>query len=107
MVIIVKKLVPVYASNAAVPRSYKNLRKAVFVTSFKHLYPSIPQLLVEQYGLDPNEKIVIFWTREISTPRFRRYRMKFRKVYSGTLSGLSEHFDQMRQRKQNTRAVVN
>ena len=88
MVLIVKKLVPVYAADAAVPKKYKNLRKAVYVTTFKHLYPNIVDILVKQYGLSPEEKIVVFWTKEISTPRFNRYRLKFRKVYSGRLAGL-------------------
>lgn len=97
MVIIVKKLVPVYKPEADVPKKYLNLRKAVHVTSFKHLYPNIPEILVKQYGLDSNERIVVFWTKEISTPRFRRYRMNFRKVYSGRLFGLGEHLNQIRQ----------
>lgn len=83
MAIIVKRLVPVYSASADVPKQYHNLRKAVFVTSFKHLYPNIPEILVKEYGLSPNEKIVVFWTKEISLPHFKRYRLKFRKVYSG------------------------
>lgn len=83
MVIIVKKLVPVYRQWDKVPKQYHNLRKAVYVTTFKYLYPNIPQILEEQYGLMPDEKIVVFWTKEISLPHFNRYRLKFRKVYSG------------------------
>ena len=85
MVLIVKKLVPVYDKNANVPKQWKNLRKAVFVTSFKHLYPNIPKILEEQYGLKPDEKIVVFWTKEINLPHFKRYRVNFRKVFSGTI----------------------
>ena len=86
MVIIVKKLVPVYRQWDKVPKQYHNLRKAVYVTTFKYLYPNIPQILEEQYGLRPDEKIVVFWTKEISLPHFNRYRVKFRKVYSGLVS---------------------
>ena len=60
MVIIVKKLVPVYSKKDKVPKQYLNLRKAVYVTTFKYLYPNIPEILVEQYRLDSDEKIVVF-----------------------------------------------
>lgn len=85
MVLIVKKLVPVYSKKDKVPKKYLNLRKAVYVTTFKHPYPNIPQILVEEYGLNLNDKIIVFWTKEISLPHFNRYRMRFRKVYSGKL----------------------
>ena len=88
MVIIVKKLVPVYSPMDKVPKKYYNLRKAVYVTTFKYLYPNIPKILEEQYGLEPDEKIVVFWTKEIALPHFNRYRAKFRKVFSGRVSDL-------------------
>lgn len=83
MVLIVKKLVPVYTKKDKVPKKYLNLRKAVYVTTFKYPYPNMAEILVKQYGLKPDEKIVVFWTKEISLPHFNRYRLKFRKVYSG------------------------
>jgi hypothetical protein len=95
MVIIVKRLVPVYKKSDPVPRKWLNLRKAVHVTSFKHLYPNITQILVSQYGLLPEEKIVVFWTKELSLPHFARYRVNFRKVYSGRLSEFTEHAKQI------------
>ncbi len=91
MVIIVKKLLPVYSQWDNVPKKYHNLRKAVYVTTFKYLYPNIPKILQEQYGLKPDEKIVVFWTKEISLPHFNRYRVNFRKVYSGTVNGFNDH----------------
>ena len=90
MVLIVKKLVPVYGKNDKVPKQYLNLRKAVYVTSFKYLYPNIPEILVKEYGLHPEEKIVVFWTKEISLPHFNRYRVKFRRVFSGQLGEFSQ-----------------
>lgn len=96
MVIIVKKLVPVYRQWDKVPKQYHNLRKAVYVTTFKYLYPNIPKILVEQYGLHPDEKIVVFWTKEIRLPHFNRYRVKFRKVYSGTLNRFEGQVKQFR-----------
>lgn len=92
MVLIVKKLVPVYTKKDKVPKKYLNLRKAVYVTTFKHPYPNMAEILVKQYGLKPDEKIVIFWTKEINLPHFNRYRLKFRKVYSGVVSRLPFYF---------------
>ena len=88
MVLIIKKLVPVYNASCNVPKKYLNLRKAVYVTTFKHCYPNICQILFNEYGLSPNEKVVVFWTKEISLPHFNRYRLKFRKVYSGEVRDL-------------------
>lgn len=94
MVYIVKKLVPVYSQFDKVPKQYRNLRKLTYVTTFKYLYPNIVKILTEQYGLDPNEKIVIFWTKEVSLPHFNRYRCKFRKVYSGKVAKLQNRYSQ-------------
>ena len=88
MVLIVKKLVPVYQPTDNVPKQWLNLEKAVYVTTFKYPYPNMAEILQEQYGLGPDEKIVVFWTKEISLPHFNRYRVRFRKVYSGNLSDL-------------------
>ena len=97
MVLIIKKLVPVYNPGAKVPKKYLNLRKAVYVTTFKYPYPNMAQILQEQYGLKPDEKIVVFWTKEISLPHFNRYRVRFRRVYSGHVKGIGfiiSHFQQ-------------
>jgi len=88
MVLIVKKLVPVYKKGADVPRQWLNLRKAVYVTTFKYPYPNMAEILVKEYGLKPDEKIVVFWTKEVRLPHFNRYRLKFRKVYSGRIDKL-------------------
>ena len=99
MVYIIKKLVPVYSEMDEVPKQYLNLRKAVYVTTFKYLYPNIPKILVEQYGLKPGEKIVVFWTKEISLPHFNRYRVRFRKVFSGQLGTFLDFIQKQRKRK--------
>ncbi|MBW8034387.1 MAG: hypothetical protein FVQ79_01620 [Planctomycetes bacterium] len=88
MVLIVKKLVPVYKPGDKVPKQWLNLRKAVYVTTFKYPYPNMAQILQEQYGLKPEEKIVVFWTKEIALPHFNRYRVRFRKVWSGKVKGI-------------------
>ena len=99
MVIIVKKLVPVYKLSDEVPKKYRNLRKAVYVATFKHLYTNISKILTQEYGLDLNEKIVVFWMREISLPRFARYRLPFRKVYSGVLNNFEKHCKELRDKE--------
>jgi len=101
MVIIIKKLVPVYSQFDNVPKKYRNLRKAVYVTAFKCLYPNIHKILIEQYGLQPDEKIVVFWTKEISLPHFNRYRVKFRKVYSGSVEDMERFLKSRTRNKPN------
>lgn len=82
---------PVYTPTDKVPKKYLNLRKAIHVASFKHLYPNIPNILINEYGLKPSEKIVVFWMREVNLPHFSRYRLKFRKVYSGLVRDFGKH----------------
>ncbi len=96
MVLIIKRLVPVYKADENVPKKYLNLRKAVFVTSFKNLYPNIPDILVKEYGLSLEEKIVVFWTKEVSLPHFNHYRVKFRKVYSGLVRDFGGYLEKVR-----------
>lgn len=95
MVLIVKKLVPVYQPGDNVPKQWLNLRKAVYVTTFKHPYPNMAEILEKEYGLKPDEKIVVFWTKEISLPHFSRYRLKFRKVYSGKVAKMRHYMDRI------------
>lgn len=99
MVYIVKKFVPVYGKNANVPKKYKNLRKNKYVTTFKYLYPNIPKILVKEYGLKPDEKIIVFSMKEISLPHFNRYRTKFRKVYYGSVKGFGEYIAEFMKNK--------
>lgn len=87
---IVKKLVPVYTNNDKVPKQWLNLRKAVYVTTFAQPYPNMADILIKQYGLKSDEKIVVFWTKEINLPHFNQYRLKFRKVFSDQLKKLNE-----------------
>ena len=89
MVLIVKKLVPVYKPTDKVPKKYRNLMKAVYVTTFKHHYPNIRQILMYEYGLSPDDKIVVFWMKEVPKRGWRHYRLPFKKVYSGTLGNFA------------------
>lgn len=88
MPLIIKKLVPVYGRNDKVPKKYRNLMKGKYVTTFRINYPTIPNILVEQYGLKWEDKIIVFSMREVNLPHFKRYRTKFKKVYSGTVRNL-------------------
>jgi len=83
MVLIIKKLVPVFKPTDRVPKKYLNLKKPVHVTTFKNPYPNMTDILIKEYGLKPDDKILVFWTKEISLPHFNRYRLPFRKAYSG------------------------
>ena len=86
MVLIVKRLVPVYPPGTAPKKQWENLRKAVYVTTFAQPYPTIPKILIEQYGLKPEEKIVVFWMRGVEIKgKKRTFRTPFTKVYSGPL----------------------
>ena len=93
MVLIVKKFVPVYGKDEKVPKRYKNLKKSKYVTTFKYPYPNIPEILVREYGLKRDDKIVVFWMREISLPHFNRYRTRFRKVFSGSVREFGQYID--------------
>jgi len=57
------------------------------------------KILQKEYGLKPDEKIVVFWTKEISLPHFNRYRVKFRKVFSGKVKELKGWAEKYRNRK--------
>lgn len=87
---LVKKLIPIYKPEDPVPKQWLNLRKLKHVTTFKYLYANIPGILVKEYGLEPDEKIVVFFMKEVALPHFNRYRTKFRKVYSGLVSAFGE-----------------
>ena len=105
MVYIIKKLVPVYRQWDKVPKQYHNLRKAVYVTTFKYLYPNISKILVEQYGLSPDEKIVVFWTKEVALPHFNRYRVRFRKVFSGKMNELKRFLEDLKRNVKSDRKI--
>jgi len=88
MPLIIKKLVPVYKSTDDVPKRYLNLRKAVYVTTFKYPYPNMKQILINEYRLKSTDKVVVFWMKEVPKKGWGRFRLPFRKVYTGTVSDL-------------------
>ena len=68
-----------------VPKRWKNLGTWKYVTTFKYCYPNIPEILISQYGMEWEDKIIAYITKEITTPKFGRYRTKFKKVFHGKL----------------------
>lgn len=85
-----------------VPKTWKNLGTWRYVTTFKYCYPNIPQILNNQYGLRWEDKIIIYITKEITLPTFKRYRTRFRKVFYGSLKDYGDYlkeFLKLRRRK--------
>ncbi len=74
-----------------VPKRWKNLGTWRYVTTFKHCYPNSAEILIKQYGLRWEDRIIAYITKEITTPRFNRYRTRFRKVFYGNLSEYKEY----------------
>ena len=83
-----------------VPKQWRNLGTWRYVTTFKYCYPNIPKILTNQYGLKLQDKIIVYITKEITTPKFRRYRTKFKKVFCGNLEEYKTYLrDFMNKRK--------
>src|SRR4030042_4965275 len=92
MVLIVKKFVKVFPKNAAVPVQYKNLRKNKHVRTFSRPFLNIPEILVQDYGLKWEEKIIVFHMKEIENCKgWRYYRTPFKKVYYGTVREFGDY----------------
>lgn len=87
MVLIVKKFVKIYHESENVPKQYKNLRKNKHVATFLKPYPTIPRYLVEEHGLNPQDKIIVFHVKEIRKGSWQKYRTPFKKIYYGTVEG--------------------
>lgn len=85
MVLIIKRFVKVYSESDDVPKRYRNLRKNAYVKTFLKPYPTIPAILVAEYGLDWDDKIIVFHVKEIQRGSWENYRTPFKKVYYGTI----------------------
>lgn len=102
MVLIVKKFVKVFPKNAKVPVQYKNLRKNKHVKTFSRPFPNIPDILVAEYDLKWNDKIIVFHTKEIEIFKgWRNYRTPFKKVYYGTVKDFSIYLKEFLNRIRN------
>jgi len=82
-----------------VPEKWKNLGTWRYVTTFKHCYPNITQILIDQYGMSLKDKIIIYIMKEIATPKFARYRTKFKKVFCGNLTGYQYYLREFMRRR--------
>ncbi len=85
MVLIVKKFVKIYSDSDNVPKKYRNLRKNKHVKTFLKPYPTIPKILVSEYGLSWDDKIIVFHVKEIKKGSWENYRTPFKKIYYGTV----------------------
>ncbi len=91
MVLIIKRLVSVFKPGDKVPKKWQNLKKAVYVATFKQPYKNIPDILRTEYGLRLDEKIVVFWMKAIPRPGWSYWRLPFKKVFSGRLEDFGAH----------------
>ena len=92
MVLIIKKFVKVFPDDANVPVKYHNLRKNKHVKTFSRPFPNIPEILVAEYNLKWDDKIIVFHTKEIEIFKgWRNYRTPFKKVYYGTVRDFSTY----------------
>jgi len=60
-----------------------------YITRFDRPYPTMAKILINEYDMDPKEKILVKHTRRYDLPKFKGFRSKFRKVFFGTV----EEFD--------------
>ena len=92
MVLIVKRFVKVFPPEASVPIQYKNLRKNKHVKTFVRPFPNIPDILIAEYGLKWDDKIIVFHTKEVEYFKgWRNYRTPFKKVYYGTVRDFGQY----------------
>jgi len=74
-----------------VPKQWHNLGTWRYVTTFKYCYPNIPAILRSEYGLQWEDKIIVYVMREVCLPHFKRYRTRFKKVFYGSLEEYREY----------------
>lgn len=91
MVLWIKRRVRRYSQADNVPEKWKNLMRNEHVTTFKHYYLNMAQILVEKYGLDWDEKILVQTMVRINIPYYPGYRTRPRKVFYGTVREFRDH----------------
>ena len=91
MVLIVKNFKKIFSESDDVPKQYRNLRKNSHVKTFLKPYPNIPDILVAEYGLDWDDKIIVFHVKNIQKPGWQAYRTPFKKVYYGTVRDFGDY----------------
>ena len=91
MVLWIKRKVRHFGEEDKVPKRWKNLRHSEHVTTFRHYYLNMANILVEQYGLSWDDKILVQTMTTLTLPHFKRYRTKPRKVFYGTVRQFRDH----------------
>jgi hypothetical protein len=81
------------------PKKWKNLGTWRYVTTFKYCYPNTTEILIKEYGLKWEDKIIAYITKEITTPKFNRYRTRFRKVFCGSLENYKIYLNTFMRKK--------
>ena len=59
--------------------------------TFLKPYPTIPNILVAEYGLEWQEKIIVFHVKEITKGNWENYRTPFKKIYYGTVKDFGDY----------------
>lgn len=88
MVLIIKKFVKIFKDTDNVPKKYKNLRKNKHVKTFSRPFLNIPEILVNEYGLTREDKIIVFHMKEVDRKDWKGYRTPFKKLYYGSVKDL-------------------
>lgn len=91
MVLWIKRRVKVWSETDNVPKRWKNLKQNEHVTTFKKYYLNMARILVEQYGLSWDEKILVQSMAAIDTPWFKGFRTRPKKVFYGTVREFHDH----------------
>ena len=91
MVLWVKQRVRQYADKDKVPKDWRNLMCNKHVTTFRHYYLNMANILVEQYGLSWDDKILVQTMTTLTLPHFKRYRTRPKKVFYGTVRQFKDH----------------
>ena len=72
----------IYSINDTITGRFKH------ITTMPILYPTSDKILMKEYNLKAENKVLIMHTRWSSTPRFKHYRTKFKKIFYGTIKEL-------------------
>ena len=91
MVLWIKRRVKIYRSSDKVPKGWLNLTRNQHVTTFRHYYLNMAQILVEQYGLSWDDRILVQGMTTLRLPHFKKYRTRPRKVFYGTVREFRSH----------------
>ena len=55
------------------------------ITNFTKVYPNMAEILITDYDLNINDKILVMETRRVDLPHYKSYQTKFKKAFFGTV----------------------